>query len=417
MDNLISIVFIIFGATTLFGCVQNTNEKLSVKDCDATFVVSDRRKIYLFEHENNMTNFHLLKTFDNWSNKAAFFDCKRNIVVSPYGYKGVKRDKGGVTIFDLNNGKVKDYEISDGVNGQLGLYENGVLLSTMLIHTARIDKKSGYVPPRAIIDKKIVFESPERFPEEVVEDYKAGRLWKTFEYIHLFDLDRKKVVKSYAQNASYGGVFEGKLYAEFVIGAVGIMDLNNGFREKIIERKMTNNVNGVHLSMPGNSIGVFVDKDHYTISTHRSWDFASDRNRRISTKFKKNAIYKVENEKLIEWAVIPFENISYAVVVGKNIFVFSGNTKNVAKYDTSTNKLTKYHLSLPALEDEYRIDSVGYTENSFIFALSVGGTSKGLIFLTDKSFTKISPIYEVPMSNMSVTTNQDIQTTNYHAVD
>ena len=416
MDNLISIVFIIFGATTLFGCVQNTNEKLNVNNCANTFVVSDIGKIYLFEHENNMTNFHLLKTFDNWSNNAAFFDCKRNIVVSPYGYKGVKRDKGGVTIFDLNNDKVKDYEISDGVNGQLGLYENGVLLSTMLIHTARIDKKLGYVPPKAIIDKKIVFESPEMFPEEVVEDYKAGGLWKTFEYIHLFDLDKNEVVKSYKQNTYYGKVFEDEMYAQF-LEAVGTINLKNNFQEKIIEQTIVHDKDGVHLSMPGNSIGVFVDKEHYTISTHRSWDFASDRNRRISTKFKKNAIYKVENEKLIEWAVIPFENISYAVVVGKNIFVFSGNTKNVAKYDTSTNKLTKYHLSLPALEDEYRIDSVGYTENSFIFALSVGGTSKGLIFLTDKSFTKISPIYEVPMSNMSVTTNQDIQTTNYHAVN
>jgi hypothetical protein len=416
MSNITSIFFIIFGVTTLFGCVQNTNEKLSINNCDNIFVVSDREKIYLFEHENNIISFHLLRTFENWSNNGAFFDCKRNIVVSPYGYKGEKHDKGGVTIFDLNNGKVKDYEISDGVNGQLGLFENGVLLSTMLIHTKEIDKKSGYVPPKSILDKNMVIGNPEMFPVEVVDDYKAGKLWKMFEYIHLFDLDRKEIVKSYEQNADYGSIFEDKFYAQF-IDAVGIINLKNNFREKIIERdSVSDGKNSLHLSKPANTIGVFVDKVHHVITTQHSWDFSSGRNQRINSKFKKNALYKVESEKLIELAVIPFEDISYAVVVEKNIFIFSSNAKNVAKYDTSTNKLTKYHLSIPALEDEYTIDSVGHTENSFIFALSIAGSSKGLLFLTNKSFTKISSMYEVPMSDMSVTTDIDIQTTNLRAV-
>lgn len=397
-------------------CLQSTADKLTVSKCGNSFVISDSKQIFLFEHDSDIEKYNLLKKLKNKSNNGAFFDCKRNIIVSPYGYKGVKNNKGGVTIFDLTTNKMRDYEIYDGVNGQLGRYKNGVLLSTMLIHRAKINSEEGYVPPKTVLDKNMIFDNPKRFPQEVVEDYKHGRIWKLFEYMHLFDLDKKRIIKSYKQNADYGRIIEGKIYVE-LIDAVGIIDLENKFRIKLLERKTEYNNNEVRLSVPANTIGVFVNKEYYLITTDRSWDFATSRNQRVSKKYKNNTIYKIVDEKLIELAVLPFNHIAYSVAVGVDIFMFSNNAKNIAKFNTLTNKITKYKILLPSVSKEYTIDSVGYTKNGFILAMSIKGTTKGLIFLTNKSFSKISAVYAVPMSNISITTNEDIQTTNYRAVN
>lgn len=407
MNKIIKVILFTFSVLLIEGCAKEANNKIVVENCDNVFVVSDESEIYLFEHEVEGVDFHLLGKYQNKSNTGAFFDCKRNIIVSPYGYKGVNNNKGGVTIFNLNNGKLKDYIIPDGVNGQLGVYNNGVLLSTMLMHSTKIDKKSGYVPPNEIIKKESVLENPKMFPREVVEQYNSGELWKSFEYIHLFDLDTKTVTKSYSQNIDYGHIYNNKLYSEF-IDAVGAIDLKNGFVEKIIERRVTKHKNEEQLSLPAISSGVFVNENYYVITTGRSWDTT----RRKMLNFEKNTIYKVVNESLVKLTSLPFKTFAYAFSINENIYIFSNTSEKVFEFNTQTKKNTLYDLKLPDSVKGYVIDSVGYTNKNFILTLSVPGYTKGAIFLLSNDFSKISQKYDAPMGAMSVTTVNNIQTLN-----
>lgn len=404
MNRFITVLLISSGLTVLSACTQNSNEKLTVNNCDNVFVVSDNHNIFLFEHESDNVDFHLLKKHTNSWNTDAFFDCKRNIIVSPYSAKG----EGGITIFNLSNNKSTDYIIDDDVNGQLGLYKSGVLLSTKLRHHTKIDKNSGYVSPWSIINKYRILKNPENYPEEMVNDYKKGEFWKRFTYTHLFDLDTKKIVKSYKQTPYFGQVINGKIYAGFH-DFIGTMDLENGFVEKIIGWEKTYNQDGTHISMPTMPVRVFVDKKPYIIPSHKSWDFKDRSGQQKLKKFKTNIIYQAENGKLVEVVTLPFDDAAYAVAVQYDMFVFNRSAKNIAKFNTQTNKLTEYNLALPAVTEEYYINSVGFTKDNFILSFSDEDRTKGLIFITNKNFTEISPAYKVPMNRMGVATSQGIQ--------
>jgi len=408
MNKSLKVFFICCIAITLSACTQNSNEKPTVSNCDNTFVVSDNNNIYLFEHDNDSVNFNVLRQYENKSNMDAFFDCQRNIIVSPYSYKGIHNNEGGLTIFNLSNNKQKDYEIEDGINGQLGLYKNGVLLETMLVHRTKIDKNSGHISQKSILNEYRILNNPENYPEEMVNDYKAGERWKRFTYTHLFDLDRKKIVKSYKQTPFSGRVINNKMYARFR-DFIGIMDLKNSFVEKVIEWKETYNEDGTQFSMPSMSLHVFADKKTFIISTHKSWDFKNRNDQWEVKKFKKSTIYKVEEEKLVEAATLPFKDAAYAVAIKQDIFVFSNTAKNIAKFNTQTNKLTEYNLVLPDVTEEYYLNSVGFTKDNFILSFSDEERTKGLVFLANKNFTEISPAYKVPMNRMGVATNQGIQ--------
>jgi len=401
----------------LAGCESNSSSSNSLINCDSRFVVSDIRQIYLFEYKDPTSlNFDLLHKFENVSNNGAFFDCARNAIVSPYGYKGKNNNESGVSIFKLDTKKVKDYNIPDGVNGQLGLYKNGVLLSSRLIYSSKIDTSLGFVPEREIISKEYVDKHPENVSKEIINDYKKGVLWKKYEYMHLFDLNKNKVVKSYKQNADFGEVINGKLHAQF-IDAFGIVNLEDGSRKKIIERStLKNKEKGIQLSIPANIISAFSDSGYFAITTDKSWNYSNGRGHKVLKSLDSNSIYMAIDGTLVKQISLPFENPSYAITIGSEIFVFSRGGKYISKYNFSTKRLINYDMSELLELENYSINSVGYMNNNFIFSMTDTKNTTGIIFSTNNKFSKVSPIYKVNMSNMSVTTNKNIQTNFYRAV-
>ncbi|MCF6204656.1 MAG: hypothetical protein L3J59_13475 [Methylococcaceae bacterium] len=400
----------------LAGC-ENYSGANQPTNCDSQFVVSDNRQIYLYEYRDSKSlDFDLLHKFENISNNGAFFDCARNTIVSPYGYKGEGRNESGVSIFKLDTKEVRDYNIPDGVNGQLGLYKNGVLLSSRLIYSSKVDKNLGFVPKSEIISKKYVNDNPDTVTKEIINDYKNGVLWKRYEYMHLFDLNKNKIIKSYKQNADFGRVIDGKLHAQF-IDAFGIVNLENGYRKKIIERlSIKDNEKGLRLSVPANIISVFSDTGYYAITTDKSWNYSESREHKILKNIDANSIYMAIDGVLVKQISLPFKKPSYAITIGSEILVFDRGGNHVSKYNSLTKELLNYDISELLKLKNYSINSVGYTNNKFIFSMTNKKNTNGIIFSTNNEFSKASPIYKVNMSNMSVTTNNNIQTSFYRAV-
>lgn len=407
------IILVLLISLCIQSCIdRNASVPVFNLPCDNAFVLSDMESIFLYEIKDAVIT-EKVREFSNRSNRGAVYDCKRNILISPYGYKGRNKNKGGLTIFNMLDGSQRDYEIKDGVAGQLGFYKEGILLATMLIHAGPVNPEGGFVPPKSIIDKETVLSDASSYPPEVVNEYKNGGQWKTFEYTHLFNLDKKEIERSFSQGLYYGAIIGKKRISELVSAATGVIDLETGHIDELITWKKFINGDQLELNIPDQSIGLVVQDKYYYITTMRSWDTASARDIMEMKRFKRNAIYLVSNKKINEqFATIPIKNIGYVVSVENNIYIFDQKAKKVFRFDTETGVTQEYHISNPSLvvNNKYVVDAVGYTKDNFIIAMSSGKEGKGIMFITSKDFSRIGKINNVPMVNMGITTNQNTQT-------
>ena len=377
------IAFLFFG-----GCFAKQPAKNVFKKCENTFVLSDGRKTVLFEHDENNVQFHLLKQYENWSGYGSFLDCQRNIIVSPYTYKGVKHDKGGVTIFTLHNDKSRDYEIFETPQGPaLGRYKNGVLLTTQLMQKERVQEGASPIP---ILSYGMLFTDDQ------------GIRWRGYTYTLLFDLDQKKVVKSYKYDL-WNPWINGDVMVGVHYGFITEIDLNTGNVKNWFDSTplLTGERNGP-LSF---SLSCFTSSgDFYFVPVPRKDSDAAE-------GYEKAAIYKIENKKIIKQVSLPDIASQYVgptdrylapmdpnqmIAVDEHIYVFTRQSKKVFRFHTKTKELKAYDLKLP-IPSHWYITSVGYTKENFIIPVTEDFDITGGVFVVNRDFSKISVMHALPM--------------------
>lgn len=383
----------------LSGCLKKDDiSKVNVNNCNNTFVISAYWNIYLFEHNENSIDFKLLKSLSNYSNNNAIYMCNDNTIISSYSYKGVKQDKAGITYFNLNNESSTDYSIEEGNNGIVGRYSNGVLIDTSLIQLG--DIKPNYFIP----DNEIILNNTDNSPIH------------RYTLTHLFDLNKRKVIKSYEMNQGQSWVTGDDLYS-LQINSVTKTNLESKTREKIFGFKLSDVDQQIAVGIPALTGRVMIDDSIYIITGEESWNIASDRKTRSLKGLKRNIIYQLIDDNFHEISTLPYGDISYTVSLDNHIYIFTKKSNKVMRYSKEYNELYVFDFDFDSLK--YEIESVGYTDDNFIIVLSTETKDRtGGIIVANHDFTKISEIMtlNIDTNTVSITTHRDVSTMQRHKI-
>lgn len=367
---------------------QNTTVGL-FSHCENTFTVSGSRKVYLFEHRPNSVEFDQLAVFDDWSPLSAFLDCAKNRMIVPYGARKDDRNNAGVAIIDLESGDKLEYSAGDrGIQGIPLKYDNGLLLSTTRLTQTVLSSNPplyGYLPPG-----------------ESYHD-KQGRAFRVFSPTTYFDLSSTKYTKDLDLDLGYSTLKDNIIYSK-QRGAITAIDLDAKTTNVLYESSGKNSFEAINI--PINHLGVFLDADYFFVLNNYSHNVSNNELEGLEA----NAIYKLVDSEIQKVVNFSRDDAVYLLGIDKTLYIFT-QSFNVIEYDIDTMEVIERTLSGVSQLDQYRIESIGYTEQNFIMALdSQQPKMRSKIILISRDFAHISPAKSVDLRLISVTTDLAIDT-------
>lgn len=374
---------------------QNTPVGL-FSHCENTFTVSGSRKIYLFEHRPNSVEFDQLAVFDDWSPLSAFLDCAKNRMIVPYGARKDDRNNAGVAIIDLESGVKLEYPAGDrGIQGIPLKYGNGLLLSTTLLTQTVLSNNPplyGYVPPGESFNDK------------------QGREFRVFSPTTYFDLSSTEYTKDLDIDLGYSTLEDNIIYSK-QRGAITAIDLDTKTTDVLYES--SGNGSSDSKNIPLNHLGVFLDTDYFMVFNQSNYTTSNNELQNLEA----NAIYKLVDSEMQKLVNFSRDDAVYLLGIDKKLYIFT-QSFNVIEYDIDTKEVIERTLSADVSQlDQYRIESVGYTEQNFIMALdSQQPKMSSKIILISRDFKHISPAKSVDLRLISVTTDLAIDTADSRGV-
>lgn len=393
-SNIFFLVILVCGCEMTDDKFQNSTAYL-FSNCENTFTVSGSSKIYLFEHRHNSVEFDQLAVFDDWSPISAFLDCAANRIIVPYGARKDDRNNAGVAIIDLESGSKLEYPTgARGIQGIPLKYNNGLLLGTTLLNQQTLINNPplyGYLPPGE------VYEDPQR------------QTYRVFAATTYFDLSSAKFTKDLPIDIGYSAIQNNIIYAK-QRGAITAIDLDAKTTDVLYESSGKNSSEATNI--PLNHLGVFLDADYFFVLNNYSHNGSNNEFQGLEA----NVIYKLVDNGMQKLANYSEGDAVYLLGLDKKIYIFTSALK-VIEYDVETMDVIERALpSLSKLHD-FRIESVGYTEQNFILALNSQNAEIGSkIMLISRDFMGISHGKSVELRSISVTTDLAIDTANTRGV-
>ena len=386
--------FFLSGIFLLSGC--NSTSTVKPKYCDNTFVLSGYgQKIFLFEHQEKGVNFHLLQKYNGGID--AFYDCKHNTVVA-YKFHKVSGSNNteGIVEFNVDNDNRKElYPMKEGYNGLLARYKNGFLFATAKLRRGLADRqKLGCIPNSNVLMDK------------------SGTKWYKYTNAHFFDLDQKKITRTYPfdlwDNAELIG---DELYTFF--GNFVKVNLKTGKEECLLkDDKIEPPINSnIHTRViPKKTVRLYVGGTLYVITSFASWDTARNRTNKKLIHFNKGAIYKIANKKIVYVAQLPFDDVVYANSPDKKSLYIFTKSRKVMKFDLQRNKLIEVYNINVDLSGEYELGTVGFTNSVFVLTFQKGSYRDTYVVTANKDFSKYGKPYRIPIGGADVTSQATVQT-------
>lgn len=392
-SNIFFLVILVCGCEMTDDKFQDSTASL-FSNCENTFTVSGSSKIYLFEHRHNSVEFDQLAVFDDWSPISAFLDCAANRIIVPYGARKDDRNNAGVAIIDLESGSKLEYPAgARGIQGIPLKYNNGLLLGTTLLNQQTLKNNPplyGYLPPGE------VYEDPQR------------QTYRVFSATTYFDLSSAKFTKDLPIDIGYSAIQNNIIYAK-QRGAITAIDLDAKTTDVLYESSGKNSSEAINI--PLNHLGVFLDADYFFVLNNYSHNGSNNELQGIEP----NVIYKLVDSGMQKLANYSGDAV-YLLGLDKKIYIFTSAFK-VMEYDVET--MDVIERTLPSLSKlhNFRIESVGYTEQNFILALNSQNAEIGSkIMLISRDFMHLSSGKSVELRSISVTTDLAIDTTNTRGV-
>jgi len=406
------IIFVLF----IVGCSDTQKYSIDAPKCENTFVVSDYQdKAVLFVHEDNRTEFRPVFS-DNFVGNYAFYDCKNKLLVGLFSQK----DKIGINVIDFILHRKTFYPENAGFNGVIARYDGGFLYSTAELKNGKVDsKKLGYIPPSLILS-----DSENSWAhigaKEANNTNSADGLLYYYSEDKFFDLGKRTVTDIFPYGmAPISELYAGSLYV--VAGDFIKIDLKTKKSSEIWKYSQKNHPKTKYtrvLSVPRESVILFVGGVLYFITTSKSWDVETDKwqhqhPKRISYKFKKSAIYAVKDQNLTFKTKLPLSDVVYANSPDKqNIYLFTKSRK-VMKYNIKSNTIEGQYTMKINLEDKFHVSAVGFTDKNFIISLGEDRYANSYIVVADRNLTKFSEPYNLKMGDVNIATEKSIHTNSF----
>jgi hypothetical protein len=368
--------------------LQSTSLSLFSK-CENTFTVSGSRKIYLFEHRPNSVEFDQLAVFDDWAPLSPFLDCANNRIIVPYGARKDDRNNAGVAIIDIESGDKLEYPAgASGIQGIPLKYDNGLLLSTTLLKQQALSNNPptfGYLPPG-----------------ESYEDTK-GRGYRVYAPTRFFDLSSAKFTKDFDLDLGYSVIQNNVIYSK-QRGAITANDLNSKTTDVLYESNRNSSTSAKQI--PQNHLGLFLDAEYFMVLNRYSHNTSDEELQSL----EKNAIYKLVDGRMQKLVNYSQDDAVYLLGFDKKLYIFTNSLK-IIEYDIETMKITERTMASLSKNNNFSIESVGYTEQNFIVALaSQKAETSSKIVLISRDFSDISSATSVDLRLISVTTDLAIDT-------
>lgn len=362
----------------LAGGCRNVPPQPLVKDCNNTFVVSAFDNIYLFEHGPHSSSFRLIRPFDNYSNEQASYYCGSDDVISSFAFKGADQNHGGLSLLNVRTGKGEDIGMKENAV-DFARYRNGILLQTRLLQGQPFDPALGYLSPG-----------------ERRQRPHTGEPFHLFTWMHFFDLDKKRVTRSYRQGNTFQSWIRGDDMYALQEGAFVKIDLVSGRRELLHEAR----------GLPG-GVAVMAGRQIYYVTGPHSWNAGEDRQHKRLIGYEANTVYKLVNGGFVKEFTLPYADPVYVVVPNeRDIYVFTKNSRKVVRYDTAAKKATEYDFDTHGKS----IEAVGYTDSRLIIVTDIRpGYVGGAVIVANLDFSDISKPYELPeldTNTVGVSTNK-----------
>ena len=380
IKKIIAAVAVLFGISACTPQDDFKQPNVDVHKCQNTFVVSGGDYTYLFEHDDNSVNFHLVRRYKYLDN--AFYDCKRDELVGHWSnhvdpYSGGK-PKEGIAIYGISSGDKFIYPTNQlGFNSIPIRYKNGLIYTGSSINKIPLSSypKGSYIPARKL----------------------KGNDGKWYAYpcvTKFFDLDKREFTHTY----KYGIYGPSKLIGDVLYTYAGDhvkIDLRTGKAEALRE-----DPSDKKLWWPANSQDDFVGDADYCVTNEDSYNDVSGDRTHPTYKLKNfidHGLYRLKDKKQKLMLELPVKNIyNFISIKDKTIYLYSSTLK-VYKYDIASNKIIKiYDISHIRPGDEYTEFRIGYTEDNFILLFGSNiDSGRGKVIITNRDFTKFSKAYNV----------------------
>lgn len=357
------------------GC-QNNPARTAIKDCRNTFVVSGFDTIYLFEHEKERSDFSLIRSFKNYSNSQASYYCGSDYLVSSFAFKGADQNQGGLSLFNVATGASEDIDIKENAEGFIR-YKNGILLETRLLQGQPIDPTLGYLTPGELQNRI----DPGR-------GMGMGEPFHLFTYLHFFDLEQKRITRSYREGSTFQRWIRGDTMIALQKGAFVKIDLATGRREPLYEVGAKGLPSGV---------AALVGEQLYYVTGPHSWNAGEDRHHKRLVGYEHNAIYKLVNGEFVKEFAIPYPDPVYIATPNeRDIYVFTQESRKVIRYDTVTKRAAEYDFD----NQGKSIEAVGYTDTHLVIVTQTRpGYIGGAVIVATQDFSDVSKPYDLPELN------------------
>jgi hypothetical protein len=125
---------------------------------------------------------------------------------------------------------------------------------------------------------------------------------------------------------------------------------------------------------------------------------------------EKNAIYKLVDGRMQKLVNYSQDDAVYLLGFDKKLYIFTNSLK-IIEYDIETMKITERTMPSLSKNNNFSIESVGYTEQNFIVALaSQKAETSSKIVLISRDFSDISSATSLDLRLISVTTDLAIDT-------
>ncbi len=310
----------------------------AISSCDNTFIVSSDTWIKLFEHGLGSVNTKLVSDISvpEKGVGVAQFLCGRNEIVNNYSYRGrggvLDYQDEGIEIRPLN-GRMERYPFDkDGTSSPIP-YRNGVLFDTTLLHKELIDPSLGFLTKHEQSTDKPLAVEKHFFGDKKDKEQATHHV---FTWMHFFDLDQRKVTRSYRRDVSAGDWLEGD---DLVTRSAALMSMNlkTGHRKAIYEFDPEQD------GVPHNEMQILrVHGKFYAVTSSRVGK-VDGLPLGFPRKFRKSTIYAldVESGKWRAKVKLPYDDITYTVDRGDSIYVFTRTSGKVLHYDVKANKLNE----------------------------------------------------------------------------
>jgi len=366
-------------AMILHGCSQTTtvtNPTTQVKHCENTFVVSGYGyETALYEHEEGGVNFWKLRTYKDDGNDA-FFDCKRNLMVSiKEGGNAVPLAQEGIIMEDITDNTRSLFHTEEGFNSIVARYKNGFIYSTAKLKGRKVSEQCGFVDSHDL--------SPDGREYSYVSSY-------------YFDLDQRKKADEYKLGMWMIGSITGD---EIYLSPHYKYNLKTKCSGNLWPKQL---IGGEDPDKFSPMIGV-ISRDAY-------YDTTSSIGNNHITVPAHGQIYKVKDRIAYPLVEFPDKDIIYMVIPDdKHLYAFTRSRK-AYEYDLEQNKTTAVYTLDINLSTEYELGVIGYTRDNFILTFEHENDLASAIIVTDRNFSKFSRPQIIHDAGLRVSSEQTIAT-------